>query len=167
MSYQYIYIYIPCAGAAEMLLYKNGKFTIEKLKSSLLSYRFVINRPSLSTSMCRSRYEVDLSVYLIFYILSSMGQMRSTKSPNLELFGEKTSSIQRNVKLKDRTSFFTFFLRSSCMKSGLIIALLLTPPSPLIFEVKLRFTLNKICLQRIDNQDPGFNLFVVSVILSW
>jgi hypothetical protein len=30
-------IYTPYAGAARMLLHINGKFTIEKLKSSLLS----------------------------------------------------------------------------------------------------------------------------------
>ena len=40
--------------------------------------------------------------------------MRSTKSPNLELFGERTSSIERNVKLKVWASFCSFFLRSLC-----------------------------------------------------
>jgi len=43
--------------------------------------------------------------------------MLSTKSSNFEIFSERTSSIQRNVKLKDRDSFFSFFLRSPCMKS--------------------------------------------------
>jgi hypothetical protein len=38
--------------------------------------------------------------------------MSRTKSPNLELFSERTSSIYRNVKLKDRASFFSFFLRN-------------------------------------------------------
>jgi hypothetical protein len=36
---------------------------------------------------------------------------------NLELFSERTSSIY-NVKLKDRANFFSFFLRSPCMKSA-------------------------------------------------
>ena len=43
--------------------------------------------------------------------------MRSTKSPSLELFSERTSYIWRNAKLKDRASFFSFYLRSPCMKS--------------------------------------------------
>ena len=43
--------------------------------------------------------------------------MLSTKSSNFEIFSDRTSSIQRNVKLKDRDSFFSFFLRSPCMKS--------------------------------------------------
>jgi len=62
-------------------------------------------------------YEADLSVSVVSYISSSMGQIRSTKSPNLELFSERTSSIYRNVKLKDRDSFFSFLLRRPCMKS--------------------------------------------------
>ena len=33
-------------------------------------------------------------------------------STNFELFNETTSSVQRNVKLKDKTSFFMFFFRS-------------------------------------------------------
>ena len=32
--------------------------------------------------------------------------MRSTKSPTLESFSERTSSILRNMKLKDRVAFF-------------------------------------------------------------
>ena len=38
-------IYTPYTGAAGMLLHINGKFTMGKLKSSLLSYSFVLNRP--------------------------------------------------------------------------------------------------------------------------
>ena len=48
--------------AAGMLLYLDEKYTMRKLKSSLLSQNFVFNRPSLSISRCRSRYEGDLSV---------------------------------------------------------------------------------------------------------
>jgi hypothetical protein len=44
----------------------NGKFTMGKLKSSLLSYNFVLNRPSLSISRCRSRYEADVSVSVVY-----------------------------------------------------------------------------------------------------
>ena len=66
-------IYTPYAGAAGILLHINGKFTMRKLKSSLLSSNFVLNRPSLSISRCRSRYETDLSVTVVFFISSSMG----------------------------------------------------------------------------------------------
>jgi hypothetical protein len=41
----------------------------------------------------RSRYESELSVFVVSFISSSMGLMRSTKSPNLELLSERTSSI--------------------------------------------------------------------------
>ena len=60
-------IYTPYAGAAGMLLLRNGKFTIGKLKSSLLSYSFVFNGPSLSISRCKSRYEADLTVSVSIY----------------------------------------------------------------------------------------------------
>ena len=83
-----------------------------------MSQSFVLNRHSLSISRCRSRYEADLSVYVVSYISSSIGQIRSTKSPNLELFSERRSSIYRNVQLKDRDSFFSFLLRRPCMKSA-------------------------------------------------
>jgi hypothetical protein len=42
-----------------MLLHINGKYTITKLKSSLFSKSVVLNRPSLSISSSRSRYEAD------------------------------------------------------------------------------------------------------------
>ena len=70
-----------------MLLHINGKFTMGKLKSSLLSQSFVLNRPSMSISMYRIRYEADLYVSVESFISSSMGYMRSTKSPNLEVGG--------------------------------------------------------------------------------
>ena len=34
-------------------------------------------------------YEVDLSIYVLSFISSSMALMRSTKSPNLALFSER------------------------------------------------------------------------------
>jgi len=46
-------------------------------------------RPSLSISKCKSGYEADIAVSVVFFISSSMGQMRSTKLPNLELFSEE------------------------------------------------------------------------------
>jgi hypothetical protein len=74
-------IYTPYAGAAGMLLHMNGKFTMGKLKSSLLSLSFVFNRPSLSISRCRSRYEADLSVSVVSFISSSNLHMEYI-SPN-------------------------------------------------------------------------------------
>jgi hypothetical protein len=37
--------------------------------------------------------------------------MQSTKSSNVELFGERTSPIYRNVKLMGRANFFSFFFQ--------------------------------------------------------
>jgi hypothetical protein len=56
-----------------MLLHINGKFTVGRLKSSLLSYSFVLIRSSLSISRCRSRYEADLAVAVVSFISSSKG----------------------------------------------------------------------------------------------
>ena len=66
-------IYTPYAGAAGILLHINGKFTMGKLKVYILSYDFVLNRPSLSMSRCRSRYEADISVSVVSFILGSIG----------------------------------------------------------------------------------------------
>jgi hypothetical protein len=49
-----------------------GKFTMGKLKSSLLS-SFVLNRHSLSISRCRSRYEADLSVSVVSFYFKRNG----------------------------------------------------------------------------------------------
>ena len=70
-----------------------------KFKSSLLSLCFAIPRSSLSISRCKSRYETDIVLSVISFNLSSVGQIRSTKSPNLELFSERTSSTtEREIK---------------------------------------------------------------------
>ena len=50
-----------------------GKFTMEKMKSSLLLLSFTLSYPALSISRCRSRYEADLSVYVISFISNSKG----------------------------------------------------------------------------------------------
>jgi len=55
-----------------MLLHINGKFTMGKFKSSLLSLSFVLNCPPLSSSWCRSRYEIYLSVSVVSFISSSI-----------------------------------------------------------------------------------------------
>jgi hypothetical protein len=43
MSYILRGIYTPYTGAAGLLLHINGKFTMGKLKSTLLSWSFVLN----------------------------------------------------------------------------------------------------------------------------
>ena len=48
----------------QMLLHTNGKFRMGKFRSSLLSQCFVLIRPSLSMSRCRSRYEADIYIYI-------------------------------------------------------------------------------------------------------
>ena len=60
----------PYAGAAEIFPYVNGKFTMGILKSSLLSQSFVLNWSSLSITRCRSRYESELAVSVVFFISS-------------------------------------------------------------------------------------------------
>ena len=78
--------------SAGMLLHINGKFTMGKLKSSLLSYSLALNRSPISISRCMSMYDADLIVYVLSFISSLITQTRSTESPSLELFNEMTSS---------------------------------------------------------------------------
>ena len=52
----------PYAGAAGILQYINGKFTMEKSTPSLFSQSLVLNRPLLSISRCRPMYEAGLAV---------------------------------------------------------------------------------------------------------
>jgi len=87
--------YTPYAGAAIMLLHINGTLTMRKLKPSPMSWSFVLNRSVLSISRCGSRYEADLSV--VSFISSSMGYMRPTKPPNLELFRERLRFMVSNA----------------------------------------------------------------------
>jgi hypothetical protein len=68
------------ACVAGMFYIINGKFTMGKLKSYPLSYIFVLNKPSLSNTLCRSRYEAYLAVLVVSFISSSMVYMRSIKS---------------------------------------------------------------------------------------
>jgi len=66
-------IFTPYADTAGMLLHINGRFIMGKLKSSLLSYSFVLNCSSKSIARCGSRYEADLSVSMVSLKTSSMG----------------------------------------------------------------------------------------------
>lgn len=56
-----------------------------------------------------------LIVFVVFFIWSSMRNMRSNQSEIFVKFHESTSSIERNVKLKDKANLFSIYLRSSCM----------------------------------------------------
>ena len=58
--------------------------------------------------MRSSRYSEDLALAVVAFISSSIGYIWSTYSPSCRLFGERISSIQRNVKLKDHARFFHF-----------------------------------------------------------
>jgi hypothetical protein len=62
-----------------MLLHINEKFTMEKLKSSLFSYIFVLSRFSLSISRCRStklpsvsvsQITTDMFRFFCFYVIT-------------------------------------------------------------------------------------------------
>ena len=79
-------MYTPYAGAAGMLLHKNGKFTIGKLNSSLLSNSFLFNRISLSIFICKPIHKTDFNVSV--YPLSQ-DRWGIQQSQNFELFSEK------------------------------------------------------------------------------
>ena len=66
-------IYTPYAAAPGMFLHINGKFTIVKLKSSLLSQSLVFNRLSLSISRCKAKNEAALAVSVLSFISDAMG----------------------------------------------------------------------------------------------
>lgn len=52
-----------------------------------------LSKPPLSSYVCKSVYDVDIAVFVESSIAGSLGQMRSTQSPNVDLFGEMLSSI--------------------------------------------------------------------------
>ena len=73
-----------------MLLHINGKFTMGKLKLSLLSFlSFGLNRPSLSISRCRSKFEADVCFSYTHHILDIICGTHtwvlysSTNNPNI------------------------------------------------------------------------------------
>ena len=82
ISYHLREIYSICIccwnGATHKCKVHNGKIDV---------ISFVLNRPSLLISRCKSRCESDLSLSVVSFISFSMGYMRST-----ELFSERTSS---------------------------------------------------------------------------
>ena len=92
-------IYTPCECAAGMLLHINGKFTMGKLKSSLLYSCFVLNRPLLSIYMCRSRKfkwidEINMVTKRgILYLINIIYKV--IKSPNM-----KPASYEKNRQRK-------------------------------------------------------------------
>jgi hypothetical protein len=58
-------MHTPYTGTVGMLLYINGKFTMGKLKSFVLSLTFVLNLYLLSISMCRFKIWSRLSLIWI------------------------------------------------------------------------------------------------------
>ena len=86
-------MYTPYAGAAGMLLHMNGKFTIEKLKSYLLSQRLVLTAPH-----CQFRgvgQGMKRTYLYLWYPLfqAQWDRLDQQNHQNLELFSERTSSI--------------------------------------------------------------------------
>ena len=77
ISYHLRNIYSICMCCWNSATHK-WKFTMGKLISSLLSYSFVLYRPSLLISRCKSRYEPHLSLSVLSFISFSMGYTRST-----------------------------------------------------------------------------------------
>jgi hypothetical protein len=71
-------MYTPKAGESGMLLHKKEKLTIEKSKSSRLSYSEVVSPPLESILSKISRYEADLSDYVVSFILGSSGYIKWT-----------------------------------------------------------------------------------------
>jgi hypothetical protein len=49
------------------------KFHNGKIEIISFVVKFLFNRPSLLILRCRSRYEADLSVFVVFFISNSMG----------------------------------------------------------------------------------------------
>ena len=70
-----------------MLLHINGKFTMVKLKQSLLSQSSVLNRPSMSISRCMKEVELDVILQAKWDTCDEL----ATKP--FELFSERTPSI--------------------------------------------------------------------------
>ena len=59
-------MYAPYADAVGMLLHINGKFTMGKVKSSILSLSFVLSRPSLSISrVCQDMKQTYLYLWYV------------------------------------------------------------------------------------------------------
>jgi hypothetical protein len=106
-------MYTPYAGAAGMLLHVSGKFTMGNW-----NHLFCRNVSLLTAPYCQC-WGVGQGMqetYLCLWYPLFQAQWDRTISPNLELSSERTSSIQEDVELKDRVSFFSF-CRSPCMKS--------------------------------------------------
>ena len=59
---------------------------------------------------CRSRYKADLAVPVVSFISSSMGLIRSTKPPNLQLFSKRTGKNTKHVQsiqfLNNRNKYY-------------------------------------------------------------
>jgi hypothetical protein len=76
-------------------------------KSSLLSLSFALTRPSLSLSMCRSRYDVDLVISVAYFIKQRKHELHTILTwrrqlifqwvPTMSLFAQTCSFIRMNL----------------------------------------------------------------------
>ena len=83
-------IYTPYAGPDGMLEHRKGKFTILKLKSSLLLYTSVEYLP-LTIPIFISKYDSVVDDSVVFLSLSSSGYMSTTAEWNRSLFNVNKS----------------------------------------------------------------------------
>jgi hypothetical protein len=93
-------MYTPYAGDSGMLLHIYEKLTMVKLKSSRLSYKWVVSFPSASMFSKTSKYEAEVDDFVVSLISSSLGYIESTYEWNWSLLIDRTSSIYLNVELK-------------------------------------------------------------------
>ena len=90
-------MYTPYVGDSGMLLHIYGKLTMVKLKSSCLSYNWVVSFPSASMFSKTSKYEAEKDDSVVSSISSSLGYIESTYEWNWSLLIDRTSSIYFNV----------------------------------------------------------------------
>jgi hypothetical protein len=111
-------MYTPYAGDSGMLLHMYGKLIMVKLKSSRLSYNWVVSFPSASMFIKTSKYEAEVDDSVVSLISSSLGYIESTYKWNWSLLIDKTSSIYLNVELKATARSLFFSCRSLWMNSA-------------------------------------------------
>jgi hypothetical protein len=105
--------YTPYAGDSGMSLHDNGK-----LKSSRLSYNWVVSFPTASMLNKTSKYEAEVEDCVVTLISCAFGYTESTYEWNWYLLIDKTSSIYLNVELKVTARGLFFSCRGFWMNSA-------------------------------------------------
>jgi hypothetical protein len=90
--------YTPYACDSGMLLQVYGKLTMAKLKSSRLTYNWVVNFPPASMFNKTSKYEAEVDYSVVYFISSSLRYIESIYEWNRSLLMDKTSLIYLNVE---------------------------------------------------------------------